>query len=523
MRDPTLAIRALIIYAVTIPLAIFMGYMVATPTDRSTFVVFGLVLATVAIPLLLQWHYPLLFLSWNLSAIVIFLPGRPDLWIFMAMLSFAITIVERALNPELEMNPAPIMFRPLVLLLVVVVATALLTGGIHLGSLGGATSGGRRYIYIIAAVLGFIAMTSRRIPEPQANLYLGLFLLGAVTTLFGELAAYAGPAAKFVWYVFPQYAQATLFSTGDDQSVVVAGGLGEHVGRSYGFTVAFTALLNYMLARYGLKDLLNGRNVPKSILALLFFVGSMIGGFRSSLVALGLTAFFIFWLEGLLRSKYFFTTVVALVVTVTCMILFARDLPLSIQRTLSVLPIEVDPVVRRDAEDTSQWRLKMWKEVLPEIPRYFWLGKGLAINSAELEKGLAFQRGGERETFILSGDYHSGPLSVIIPFGIWGMIGWLWLVGASLRTLYLNYRYGSPSLKTANCFLLAYFLSFITVFFFVFGAFYSGIARAAGVVALSIALNGGVRKPAPEPAPATEPAPKRLKLPQRRLAPGLLP
>jgi hypothetical protein len=29
-----------------------------------------------------------------------------------------------------------------------------------------------------------------------------------------------------------------------------------------------------------------------------------------------------------------------------------------------------------------------------------------------------------------AGDYHNGPLSILIPFGLFGMIAFLWLLGA---------------------------------------------------------------------------------------------
>ncbi len=103
------------------------------------------------------------------------------------------------------------------------------------------------------------------------------------------------------------------------------------------------------------------------------------------------------------------------------------------------------------------------------------------------------------------GDYHNGPLSVIIPFGIWGVIGWLWFLATATRALYLNYRNSDPQLKTINRFLFAYFVARIIFFFFIFGGFYSDLAIFTGIVGLSISLNNGIRKRVPNLAyvPAT--------------------
>jgi choline-glycine betaine transporter len=93
---------------------------------------------------------------------------------------------------------------------------------------------------------------------------------------------------------------------------------------------------------------------------------------------------------------------------------------------------------------------------------------------------------------ILSGDYHNGPLSVLIPFGIWGVLAFLAFVIAALRLLYLNFRYGEDALRRINTFLLSFFITKIFMFMTVFGAIHLDIAVFAGIVGLSVSLNGGM-------------------------------
>jgi|HubBroStandDraft_4_1064222.scaffolds.fasta_scaffold322234_2 hypothetical protein len=51
--------------------------------------------------------------------------------------------------------------------------------------------------------------------------------------------------------------------------------------------------------------------------------------------------------------------------------------PLSIQRSLSVLPlVEGDRIAKESAQCISNWRIQKWIDVLPEIPRCLILGKG---------------------------------------------------------------------------------------------------------------------------------------------------
>jgi Na+/proline symporter len=94
----------------------------------------------------------------------------------------------------------------------------------------------------------------------------------------------------------------------------------------------------------------------------------------------------------------------------------------------------------------------------------------------------------------LSFDYHNGPLSVVLPFGIWGVIVFLWFMAASLRVVYCNFRYGDPSLQTINTFLWAILLFQFGGFMFG-GAFANDMMRFIGPLGLSIAINGGVCRP----------------------------
>jgi hypothetical protein len=84
---------------------------------------------------------------------------------------------------------------------------------------------------------------------------------------------------------------------------------------------------------------------------------------------------------------------------------------------------------------------------------------------------------------------------VVLPFGIWGVIVFLWFMAASLRVMYCNFRYGDPSLRTINTFLWVDLLYLFGSFVFLGGAFADGMMRFIGPLGLSIAINGGVCHP----------------------------
>ena len=128
------------------------------------------------------------------------------------------------------------------------------------------------------------------------------------------------------------------------------------------------------------------------------------------------------------------------------------------------------------------------------------MGRDTAFHSIDpAEQGLA-----------ISGDYHSGPLSVILPFGIWGVIVFLWFLIAGVWVLHHNRLYGDPALQTINTFLFTLFLGKIIYFIFIFGAIEGDIAGFGSYLGLSISLNGGICRRAREPAVTTAGPPARI-------------
>ena len=70
-------LRALVIYGCCIPLAVVVGYLLATPLDPYTVGIVGDLLIALMIPLFLRWHHPWLIASWTMVAVLPFIPGRP--------------------------------------------------------------------------------------------------------------------------------------------------------------------------------------------------------------------------------------------------------------------------------------------------------------------------------------------------------------------------------------------------------------------------------------------------------------
>ena len=68
--------------------------------------------------------------------------------------------------------------------------------------------------------------------------------------------------------------------------------------------------------------------------------------------------------------------------------------------------------------------------------------------------------------------------------------------------------------------MLAFFLAKTALFFFIFGDFRYDFASFAGLVALGVALNGGICKRLRQTAPAEVPAEEMLDLPVKAAGPA---
>ena len=501
--NSTRLIRSVVLFGLCLPLAILFGYLVATPLNWTGLGIFGLVAAILVTPFLLRWHYPWMVASWNMSALVFIVPGKPQFWMLMVGISLFFSLLHYAMEKHKVYVSVPSLLAPLLFLGAVVLMTAELRGGVGIHVFGAGIAGGKRYIYIFGAILGYFALTSQQIPLSKAHLYVSLFFLSGITSAIGNLLPLVNPAFYIIFAIFPP-----------EQSGLQAIGIGEQVDilRFGGVSIACIAIYCALLARYGIQGIFDLSSPLKFLpfqfkegvainqpWRLIFFLSALMiglfGGFRTVLIIFILTFAVQFCYEKLFSTRLFPVLIFCMVLGGVVFLPAARKLPLSVQRALSFLPIEVDPVARINARDSSEWRLAMWKLLIPQVPQYLLLGKGLGLNFSEIEMLSNQARLGQvdnMEVALIAGDYHSGPLSLIIPFGILGVIGFSWFLIAAVKFLSHNYRYGDPALRNINRFFLAYFIARIIFFLLVFGSFYSDLFSFVSMVGLNAALNGGM-------------------------------
>ncbi len=488
--------RLLIIYAVAIPLALVLGFMVATPSTTSIAGV-ALVFFVLFLPLLLQWNHWLLIFFWNSAFIAGFLPGQVHLWLAFAALSLGIGLMDWVMGYRNFLR-APELTKPLLFLVAVVILTAKIRGGVGAQALGSASFGAKRYVYLLGAIMGYFALTSQAISPLQSSRAVKWFFLSGITCGLTNLAFALGPAFYVLYYVVGA-------NTAISQAQAAYGG--QIVERFGGLGPAACAVLCFVLARWGIRGVFAWTKPWRLFLLIVVVVGGVFSGFRSQVAFLGLLFVVQFMVEGLWKTSFLPAFLLVGALCLAPVLLWANKMPLAVQRAVAFLPVEINPEVRQETENSSQWRFEMWREVLPMVPQYLLVGKGYALDPTDLFLSEEAQRMGLLPDYAVAftaGDYHSGGLSLLIPMGAFGAAAFLWLLGAGVKVLYCNRRYGDPRLKLINNLLLSYFLTQILSYFFVFGAFDLQLYVFLGILGLSVSLNGGVRrKEAAKAVPAT--------------------
>jgi hypothetical protein len=486
--------RAHLIMALCLPLAVLLGYFLAEPMDSGSMAVIVFVGFILSVPLLIKWYHPALVLAWNSTAAFAFMPGQPYAWMLMAAASLLFAVLNRSVDPESRFIDIPSLTKPIIFLAAVVAITCLSTGGMGLRSFGAVRYGGRNYIYIAAAIVGYFAFSSRRIPTEKAGLFVAMYFLPGLLSFVPTIAYKLGPAFYFLLNIFP--AEGLAEQVKEENALEVA------ILRVNGLGAAGPALYTFVLARYGIRGVLDFSKPWRLLLLILGVLACAASGFRSFLILFILAFSAVFFYERLHRT-WLLGLFIGLGVGLAAFVLpNAEKLPLPIQRTISFLPIKVDPVAERSASDSTVWRLGVWKSALPQIPKYLIKGKGFNMDPTELHMSEVSARHhlvNPYEIPIITGDFHSGPLSVIIPLGIFGVVGFAWFLTAGARYLYYNHRFGDPRLQKVNTFLLAFFVSKIVFFLFVFGSLYSDLYTFMGLLGFSVSLNGS-----PQPLPEAD-------------------
>ena len=367
-RDSAL-LRGLLIAAICVPVALFLGTQLATPDDRTSLFWIAIAFSLLLMPVLIRWHHSLLIVCMGLPFIAFFLPGHPSFAFLLGGISLFISIVNQTLSKERPFISCRAVALPLIFLTVVILITAELTGGIHGNAFGSKTLGASRYVAVFGAIMGYFALVAQPVPPKYAKTLAYCFVLSGAVAALHSLLLITGLNIPIVIAFF---------------SDAINNGTGEAslVERYTGLEWAAEAFCGFMIMRFGIRGIFDLHHPWRWLSFIVAFSLGLFGGYRSFVVIFIILFAVQFYFEKLYRSRLFFVFVLAGILASALILPFSDRLPLSVQRSISFLPVQLSPVAREDAFQSLDWRIDVWRLVLAQdVPKYFSSGKATTLTA----------------------------------------------------------------------------------------------------------------------------------------------
>jgi hypothetical protein len=481
------ALKNLMGMALVAVVAIIVGVALTDPLQRESIGTLGLLVALLVFPLVVRYYGYFFAFSISSGLTIPFVPGAPYLWVGMAAVTLGLAALNRTLRKQQVYLSVPEIVRPLLCFAAVVVVT-MLWRGVGGQAFGSNQWGARRYYLLLGAVVAYFAFACLRVPRGKARLFAILFFGSGVLLILTDLAFWAGGAMNWIFLFFNQEAVSANVLTESD------------IGRSQGAASVSLAVLSVVLCTFGLRRLLEVRSWWLVVLLGGVFAYGLSSGFRSTIGVVAILVAVLVGLERLYRLQRLWPYVGALILSLIVILTFSESMPLSVQRAISFLPVDVDPIARMDGENSTTWRLELWKFGLHEVPHYLWIGKGFTYSGADMEWT---QQMGEKisaiEWALVGSWYHSGPLTLIVCLGLPGTVTFAWFLLASGRWLKRQWIQSRPELRIINLFIYGIFLERVIFFVFFYGQIELDMILFTSLVGFSLAING---VPARAPVPS---------------------
>lgn len=363
----------------------------------------------------------------------------------------------------------------------IVVMTAFYRGS-GLRVLGSELWGGFAYINILLSCAFIYSVIHLKIDNKHLHLYLSMMCLLSFIPLVSELINRGIVGDSDLKYFF----QGLLNNINEDLIIVEE----EERFRTFAQPAIFMCLLAFICNTD--DNLSESRGLLFFIFIFFSFMIGSLSGHRIVIITIILIIFFQHWLKNQFDSKFLIKGVLIAVTTGFFFFLFSDYLPSEMRRSFSWLPW----VKSEDASNSSEWRLLVWAIAWIELPNYWLIGKGLAFSYSNLEYAQMTDVANV-EWAVITNNYHNGPLSVMIGFGVLGLFALIGLwVTLIKRYNYYIYSDWGEDIQRKQYFIIvySYFLTLTITFIFIFGDVHISIPILFFVVALLEIIIAGKSK-----------------------------
>jgi len=469
--NSSVSIRAILIFIAAAALALWLGVSVATDQFETLFKVVGAVGFIICALLGRRiWLLMILFMAMNVPLIRGFSTTELGQGLFLAFTCLIFLLRRQPFNfrlGELEVW---------MLLLALMVAQVYLRNPVGLNVFGASSVGARPYLVIALAWTSSMLLGSLVVPSGEIRWAMRLTILGAV----------AG--------VLLTGLRMRLLGGGGGDS---AGGIDASTAGSGSSRISSFGYLGMIISRFVSSYVSPLRACVHPLWGFLILVSlaaAAASGYRNAVASVGLT-----YLVGIAYRGGFMSVLIASLAAAfglgaLALLNLAMPLPPNIQRALSPFPGTWEERHVKAAEDSTEWRVEMWKQAL--FTEYWiqnkLLGDGLGFSRRELqlmeaaESGLGYESLGsglsaQQESLMINGAYHSGPVQTVRTVGY---VGLLILLLAMIRLAVHAHRQVKRCRNT-DWYPFALFVAIPIVvapifFVFVFGEFGAAAATFCG-------------------------------------------
>jgi hypothetical protein len=414
--------------------AVMIGSAVGSSDMRLIAGVIGIIPLVIVFVKLKTNIWVLLPISWYLTGRLPWLPVPftvRDLCFMAVIFFFTLFFATRALPWKRKVG----MLDYLIYINLAYLATVFARNPVGFWAMQSSMVGGRPYFEIGLAFGAFTILSRVHITDFIAKIFPLFFVIPAwciaILDVIGRLIPqtayplammYSGVGSRGVTGAFEQEAQ-----------------LGET--RMTGMLNAGVSSVLALCTKYNPITLISPLYPVRVALFAVAFGAIFLSGFRNAF----LFAIVAFSLSALLRGRFKDLWVAGAVMLLAVATLVSLQgsvlqLPKTMQRTMSWLPGDWDQAAVADAEGSSQWRFEMWEwawnddRILRD--RVWGQGFGLSLDDMSLiaaslmagEGGGSRLGGSNRENFMITGSFHSGPLSSIKYIGSVGLVLYFFLL-----------------------------------------------------------------------------------------------
>ena len=379
---------------------------------------------------------------------------------------------------------------PLLLIAAILIYHETKGGKIGLNMLGGQGAGGRKTFTILCGMLSLPAILWFKSPgEKWVRAIPLLYLIGSLVDFIPFLATSFAPSiapAIFKIYSGVNYEafSSTLGSEAND--MVRIGALG---------SVSLSTQL-VLLSYFRPKEWIRPGRFFVPALSVLALIGSIFSGFRSYLFNFVVASFSALFFSIRWSSFILAPLGAALIAVLVLGQGSAFELPLTIQRTLSMFPGKWSKIATDATTSSDDFRANIKKTYCEEfMDESGMFGSGYKYSSAFMAsraldfytKNVMADPNGESRMYITARDHHVGWVAVHHPIGTVGFIAFVSLCLGSIFYVFTHIWPIKPSLLTpSQIWSSSLIIQIIFAFFTVFGAMQQFIPQLCILLAIAI-------------------------------------